>query len=158
MVVFGGLELVAAGALFGGTFSVCRDPPAAREARRRRRVAEIVTRTRLRLIREGDRAASRQLLTTPESSPKNHRRTSSEADLEAIASQLNSPTDVADDRALFDESAPGRRLDKLLDDAERRRAYQTAWLPLDRDSSPLRQTTSAPTAMNLPVLGGCPED
>ena len=78
-----------------------------------------MTRTRVRLMREGDRAASRQLLTTPEASPNRRpRRSGSEADLEAIASQLNSPTDVSDDAALgFDDS--GRRLDRLLDDAER---------------------------------------
>ena len=37
MVLFGGLELVAAGALFGGGCAVCRDPPEARERRRRSR-------------------------------------------------------------------------------------------------------------------------
>ena len=161
MVLFGGLELVAAGALFGGGCAVCRDPPEARGRRRRSRVAEIVTRTRVRLMREGDRAASRQLLTTPESSPvRRHRRSGSEADLEAIASQLNSPTDVSDDTALgFDDS--GRRLDRLLDDAERRRirkAYGLGespraphWLPPDRDTSPLRAVVSAPTTMDQPV-------
>ena len=55
----------------------------------------------MRLMREGDRAASRQLLTTPEASPSRRpRRSGSEADLEAIASQLNSPTDVSDDAAI----------------------------------------------------------
>ena len=110
---------------------------------------------------EGDRAASRQLLTTPESSPSRRpRRSGSEADLEAIASQLNSPTDVSDDAALgFDDS--GRRLDRLLDDAERRRiqkAYGLGespraphWLPPDRDTSPLRAVVSAPTTMDQPV-------
>ena len=83
-----------------------------------------------------------------------------EADLEAIASQLNSPTDVSDDAALgFDDS--GRRLDRLLDDAERRRiqkAYGLGespraphWLPPDRDTSPLRAVVSAPTTMDQPV-------
>ena len=124
-------------------------------------MAEIVTRTRVRLMREGDRAASRQLLTTPESSPvRRHRRSGSEADLEAIASQLNSPTDVSDDTALgFDDS--GRRLDRLLDDAERRRiqkAYGLGespraphWLPPDRDTSPLRAVVSAPTTLDPPA-------
>ena len=160
MVLFGGLELVAAGAFFGGTCAACREAPADRERRRRSRVAEIVTRTRVRLMREGDRAASRQLLTTPEASPSRPRRSGSEADLEAIASQLNSPTDVSDDAALgFDDS--GRRLDRLLDDAERRRiqkAYGLGespraphWLPPDRDTSPLRAVVSAPTTMDQPV-------
>merc|ERR1719263_425178 len=95
-------------------------------------------------MREGDRAASRQLLTTPEASPSRRpRRSGSEADLEAIASQLNSPTDGSDDS--------GRRLDRLLDDAERRRiqkAYGLGespraphWLPPD----PLTGSSTTPS-------------
>ena len=61
MVLFGGLELVAGAAFFGGGCAACREAPADRERRRRSRVAEIVTRTRVRLMREGDRAASRRL-------------------------------------------------------------------------------------------------
>ena len=118
-------------------------------------------------LREGDRAASRQLLTTPETSPvRRHRRSGSEADLEAIASQLNLVDDVSDDTALgFDDS--GRRLDRLLDDAERRRIQKAyglgesprapRWLPPDRDTSPLRAVVSAPTNPDPPLpLGGGP--
>merc|ERR1719399_1974757 len=100
-------------------------------------------------MREGDRAASRQLLTTPESSPvRRHRRSGSEADLEAIASQLNSPTDVSDDAALgFDDSR--RRLQKAYGLGESPRAPH--WLPPDRDTSPLRAVVSAPTTLDPPA-------
>ena len=64
MVLFGGLELVAAGA------SVAAVPCAATRRPRATTKVTVADRTRTGYaMREGDRAASRQLLTTPESSP-----------------------------------------------------------------------------------------
>ena len=124
MVLFGGLESSgsAGAAFFGGGCAAWRttapsrprkattvtsrrdrdaDPRAPHARRRPRREPPIVNNTRV------------QSEPPPPAG-------GSEADLEAIASQLNSPTDVSDDAALgFDDS--GRRLDRLLDDAERRR-------------------------------------